>query len=172
MRVERTFAFVDVSGFTRFGDVQGDDEAVEVLHGFRTVVRDTVSDFGIRVAKWLGDGAMFVGVDGDQLVEAVLNVRRSLEKTPNQLPMHAGIARGPVIVFEGDDYIGSAINVAARLCDQAAPWEVLIEASDRELVPDWVDIQDAGARERPGLAHPLEALRLVDPSTAPIRPRY
>ena len=30
MRVERTFAFVDLCGFTRFTDTHGDEEAVDV----------------------------------------------------------------------------------------------------------------------------------------------
>ena len=36
------------------------------------------------------------------------------------------IAAGKVIVFEGDDFIGMPINFASRLCDAAAPGEVLV----------------------------------------------
>jgi adenylate cyclase len=172
MRVVRTFGFLDVSGFTRFGDIQGDEEAVGVLRGFRTAVRDSASDFGVRVAKWLGDGAMFVGVDGQNLVDAILNVRRTLEHEGQVLPVHGGIARGHVIVFEGDDYIGSAINIAARLCDQADAQEILITAADADIVPGWADMQDAGERLLPGLTHPVAALRLIDPARSPIRPQY
>ena len=60
MRVARTFAFVDLSGFTQFTDLHGDDEAVAVLSQFRAALRATASDIGVRVAKWLGDGAMLV----------------------------------------------------------------------------------------------------------------
>ena len=56
-RVERSFAFVDLSGFTRYTDVQGDDEAVDILSAFRAVVRGVASTHGVRIAKWLGDGA-------------------------------------------------------------------------------------------------------------------
>ena len=41
------------------------------------------------------------------------------------MAIRAGLARGPVIMFEGDDYIGRATNVASRLCDSAMPGEVL-----------------------------------------------
>lgn len=172
MRVERSFAFLDLSGFTRFGNAQGDDEALVVLAGFRTVVRDEASNHGIRVAKWLGDGAMLVSVDDRELVGAVLDIRRELELLPQHLPIHAGIARGPVIVFEGDDYLGSAINVAARLCEIAGPGEVLIVESEAYAAPSWADVQDAGVRELAGFAHPVAIKRLVDPSTAEIHPRY
>ena len=35
------------------------------------------------------------------------------------LTLRAGIASGYALLFEGDDYIGSAVNMAARLCDDA-----------------------------------------------------
>ena len=39
VRVDRWFAFVDLSGFTSFGDQHGDDESVRVLTLFRGAVR-------------------------------------------------------------------------------------------------------------------------------------
>ena len=39
MRVFRCFAFVDMCGFTRMNDTLGDEEAVQVLSAFRTLVR-------------------------------------------------------------------------------------------------------------------------------------
>ena len=60
MRVERHFAFVDLCDFTRYTDAHGDEQSVSVLTAFRAAVRETGSDHGVRVAKWLGDGAMFV----------------------------------------------------------------------------------------------------------------
>ena len=62
-RFERTFAFVDLSGFTTFTDRWGDKAAVEVLNDFRFLVRTVASRKGIRIAKWLGDGAMLVAVE-------------------------------------------------------------------------------------------------------------
>ena len=76
MRVDRWFAFVDLSGFTSFGDQFGDDESVRVLTLFRGAVRQVATDFGVRIAKWLGDGCMLVSVDPAQLVAAVREARR------------------------------------------------------------------------------------------------
>ena len=42
--------------------------------------------------------------------------------------MRIGIATGYALLFEGDDYIGSAVNLASRLCDAAGPCEVLMPA--------------------------------------------
>jgi len=43
-----------------------------------------------------------------------------------------------VLLFEGDDYIGRPVNMAARLCEAAGPGELLAAGLDREL-PDWVE---------------------------------
>ncbi len=90
MRVERWFAFVDLSGFTSFGDEFGDDESVRVLTLFRSGVRNVATDFGVRIAKWLGDGCMLVSVEPGQLVAAVckLEVLDARDGAP------AGDARG------------------------------------------------------------------------------
>ena len=76
MRVDRTFAFVDLCGFTAFTEAHGDDEAVAVLTGFRGAVRSIAADFGVRVAKWLGDGVMIVSGDGVAVVASVLELQQ------------------------------------------------------------------------------------------------
>jgi len=62
-RVTRTFAFIDLCGFTDFSDSHGDDAAVGELVKLRASVRAAAPLFGVRVDKWLGDGVMLVGVD-------------------------------------------------------------------------------------------------------------
>ncbi len=161
MRVERTFAFVDLCGFTAFTETKGDDEASAVLARFRAEVRASASDFGVRVAKWLGDGAMFVGVDGRQLVGAVLELERRLEESGLPLPIRVGLATGAVIVFEGDDYIGGPVNLAARLCDVALPHETLCTVAVAAFVPDWAEAVPAGERVIAGLASPVPVIRLA-----------
>ena len=58
MRVPRTFAFVDLSGFTNYTAAFGDDAAGRILGAFRTLTREIASEHGARIAKWLGDGCM------------------------------------------------------------------------------------------------------------------
>lgn len=160
MRVPRTFAFVDLSGFTRFTDLHGDDEAVAVLTQFRSSVRAIASDVGVRVAKWLGDGAMLVAVEGPALVNAVVQ----LEETFNDdglLPVRAGLAWGRVILFEGDDYTGGAVNLASRLCDLAQPFEVLATAEVAEELPDGVVAFPVGPKQVPGFGAPISVVRLT-----------
>ena len=74
MRVQRSFAFIDVSGFTALTEVEGDERAVDVLTAFRSLLRLICSRRGVRIAKWLGDGAMLVCVNTRPLLETVLEL--------------------------------------------------------------------------------------------------
>jgi class 3 adenylate cyclase len=160
MRVERAFAFIDLSGFTSFSDEHGDDESVRVLTLFRGAARKVATDFGVRIAKWLGDGAMFVAVDAPQLVCAVLEFDRHLNDLDLPLEMHAGMAGGQVILLEGDDYTGGPVNLASRLADAAGPCEILATPKLAALAPPdaWVD--PAGEIVVPGFQKPVEVARL------------
>src|SRR5437870_10148605 len=133
-RVERTFAFVDLCGFTDFADASGDEEAAEVLHLLRASVREAATNHGVRVDKWLGDGAMLVGVESPQLLAAIVEVKWALAGVMD-LPLRGGIAAGPVMVFEGDDYVGRAVNLAAKLCELAPPGECLAAADLADHIP-------------------------------------
>ena len=159
MRVERCFAFVDLCGFTAFTEHFGDERTVVVLASFRTRVREIAARRGVRVTKWLGDGAMLSSVDTQAVVAMVLELGAT---TPAPLPLEirAGLARGPVIMFEGDDYIGRATNVASRLCDVAGPGQVLATREVVSHVPRWVEAVDASLYPAQGFDRPLEASTL------------
>jgi adenylate cyclase len=166
MRVERSFAFVDLCGFTRYTDAHGDEESVAVLTDFRAVARELGSEYGVRVAKWLGDGAMFVSTEPWQLVAAVVELASRIESAGVALPIRAGMAGGEVILFEGDDYIGGPVNLAARLCDAAEPNEVVASADLAQFKPDWAEARPMGTRNVPGFVQPVAVVRLSLPVTA------
>ena len=160
MRVARTFAFVDLSGFTQFTDLHGDDEAVAVLSQFRAALRATASDIGVRVAKWLGDGAMLVSVDTASLVEATVSLADQFADD-GLLPLRTGLSMGDVILFEGDDYTGGAVNLASRLCDLAQPFEVLATAEVAHELPPEVAALPVGPKPIPGFGAPISVVRLT-----------
>lgn len=109
-RVLRSFAFLDVCGFTSIIDASGDAAAVGTLAEFRRRVRDACGRHGVRVAKWLGDGAMVVGVEPERLARGVWEIVD--DPDPERPRIRAGFAFGEVLVFEGDDYIGCTVNLA------------------------------------------------------------
>jgi class 3 adenylate cyclase len=160
MRVGRGFAFVDLSGFTSFTDAHGDEEAGRVLTGFRAAVREVSSRRGVRVAKWQGDGCMFVSVEPGPLVEAVLEVEEKVDHATSPLRLRGGVTFGHVILFEGDDYIGSAVNLAARLCDVAPPHEILMGCELEGHIPPWATAEPAVPVDVRGFAQPVPVLRV------------
>lgn len=165
-RVVRTFAFLDLCGFTDYADRRGDEAAVSELKALRSAVREVAPLCGVRVDKWLGDGAMLVGVDPEPVVTATVAVQVRLEGR-GHLAMRAGIATGPVLLLEGDDYVGRAVNVAARLCDQANAGQVLACADGLDI-PEWVEATAQPSVKVRGLATPVEILALA-PVPAPAR---
>jgi class 3 adenylate cyclase len=138
MRVPRTFVFTDLSGFTNYTAEQGDDAAAFLLSRFRSTVREIASDRGVRVAKWLGDGCMMVAIDQTDGVTAALDLDERVRRACAPLAVRVGIASGYALLFEGDDYIGLAVNLAARLCDAAGAYEVLMPADQIDGLPDGV----------------------------------
>jgi adenylate cyclase len=123
-------------------------------------VRDAASEHGVRIAKWLGDGAMIVGVDVEPLVCAVLDIERTLAEVHAPLPLRAGLAAGDVILFEGDDYIGSMVNLAARLCDEAKGHQILATPEVAAHAPPWAGSARQGGLRIRGFAEPVEVVDL------------
>lgn len=135
-----------------------------MLTEFRALVREIASDHGVRVAKWLGDGAMFVSTEADPMLRMVLELEGRVEDAGLALPLRIGVAVGDTILFEGDDYIGTPVNLASRLCDVAAPFEVLACA---DLVPELPEGMVATAPVEltlPGFVQSVAVVRLPVPA--------
>jgi len=166
MRVERAFGFVDLCGFTEFTDRHDDASVVVVLASLRTALREAAARRGVRVVKWLGDGAMLSSTMPDALVALAIEIDERMSEEAPALPVRIGLAHGPVIMFEGDDYIGRPVNLASRLCDRARPREVLAAGSMASCGPAWVTARSVGPTEVRGFRDPLEAwsLGLAEPA--------
>lgn len=171
MRVERCFAFVDLSGFTAFTEHYGDERTVTVLTGFRGRVREIAARRGVRVTKWLGDGAMLSSADTGAVVAMSIELA---ERIPDSVPLgiRAGLATGAVIMFEGDDYIGRPANVAARLCDAASTGEILATREVASQAPRWVAAAPVVPYLVHGLDRPVEAsvLRIAQGDSTTVDP--
>jgi adenylate cyclase len=140
VRVHRSFAFVDVSGFTALTELEGDEHAVDILTAFRALLRDICGRRGVRIAKWLGDGVMLVCVETGPLLEAIVELHYvvcEVSSPVQKVSIRSGVTSGEVILMEGDDYIGHCVNVAARLCDLADGGEALVWPSVLDALPRW-----------------------------------
>ena len=84
------------------------------------------------------------------------------------LGLGVGIAQGYATIgaigFEGRwDYgaIGTVTNLAARLCGEAQPGQILLTARVVEAVEDLVETDDVGALTLKGFGRPVPAFNLV-----------
>ncbi len=147
--VDRAFAFVDLCGFTKFIADNGEHAAIDTLTQFRSLARDISVRRGVMVAKWLGDGAMIVGLEvGPTIATAVELIGRY---DGSKLALRGGFANGQVLIMDGDDYIGRPANLAARLCQVARPEELLAVGQSTSVLPSWVRVEGMRSVTLPGL---------------------
>ena len=135
LSVTRTFCFADLCGFTAYTRTHGPHEAVVMLGEFRRITRSVAAKRGVRVAKWLGDGAMLVSTDAPAAVS--LGAHLIHHFAGRGIQVRVGAATGEALLFEGDDYVGEPVNLAAKLCAAAPPGEMYAVAEELD-VPDWV----------------------------------
>jgi class 3 adenylate cyclase len=154
MRITPAIAFVDLSGFTDLTERRGDQVAADVASRMAPLVRRTAERHGGKVVKYLGDGVMLYFGHAEEAVTATLEIVETV--TDGSLPpAHAGIHMGPV-VFQGGDYFGRTVNVAARIMERAQPGQVLVSdavatSCDRQRFA----LASIGPVELKGVAQPV-----------------
>jgi class 3 adenylate cyclase len=133
--------FADLRGFTSFSEQREASVLVRELNSLLAVQADVVVSAGGDVDKFIGDAVMAVFLDAEQAGGKVLACARQLiarmhEETQRNgwpLGLGVGIHRGRAVVGSigsatRRDFtaIGHTVNLAARLCEKAAPWEILV----------------------------------------------
>lgn len=151
-RREVVVVFCDFHGFTPFAETSEPEEVMGVLAEYHAVVGACVHRHGGTLERFTGDGIMVVFNDpvpvqnpAERAVRMALEIDAQVRELAAvwlrrgyDLTHRSGIAQGYAtlgrIGFPGRfDYtaIGSVTNLAARLCGDAADWEVRV--TDRVL---------------------------------------
>jgi adenylate cyclase len=125
-------AFVDISGYTRRSEIEGDTAAAHQGQLLGDVARSLATEHRGRLVRTLGDGAF---VHFDQPSDAVRFALELVASAPSAglWELHAGVNTGPMIRRDGD-YFGSAVNIASRIADRAGAGEVKVS---RAVVDAW-----------------------------------
>ena len=118
-------AFVDLARFTSMTEAMGDLAAADVLDRFSELTRRAVVRAGGRVVKQIGDEFMLVFPDVPTAVSAALELQDAAAHEPSFLATRIGLHHGTVVCREGD-YIGTTVNIAARLTGEAATHQLLV----------------------------------------------
>lgn len=134
-RVDRAVLFMDIRGFTAWSEQQSPEAVVGMLTDFYRAAGAAFSEVPPIKVKYTADEVMAVFAQAAHAVQAgarMLAATRAL-LTASQLSAGAGVHCGPVVegVLGGEgakayDFIGDTVNTAQRLCDAAAPSELLV----------------------------------------------
>jgi len=116
-----TLCFIDLTGFTRYTEEEGDLEALDVVETFVETIESTMPPEA-AIVKTIGDEVMVVSPDAASLTRwAVELLARFPERPQPRVGIHCGEA-----VYRDGDYFGSQVNLAHRVVSRALAGEVLV----------------------------------------------
>lgn len=125
--VERTFLFADLVGFTALAEADGDAAAASAAEHLRWAARRALRGDAALV-KGLGDGVMIAASTPAAALATAVALRDLVDAEPGVPPVAVGLHRGKAVEVAGD-YFGSAVNLAARLVEEAGPGQILCTES-------------------------------------------
>jgi adenylate cyclase len=116
-----TLCFIDLTGFTRFTEEEGDIEALDVVENFVETVEATMPREA-TIVKTIGDEVMVVSPDAAALTEWAVAFLGRFDRRPQpRVGIHSGDA-----VYRDGDYFGNSVNLAHRITGRALAGEVLV----------------------------------------------
>ena len=157
--------FLDIAGSTALTTKLGDAAYRQRERALDASLRAAIADAGGTPVegKVLGDGVMAVFTSASQAIDAAVRCRDLGNEAG--LPLHLGIHAGDV-VREGNNVHGGAVQLASRVQAAAAPGEILVSATVRDLARTsaGVAFEDRGEHELKGIDGPqrLFAVREQD----------
>ena len=122
--VNVTLCFIDLTGFTRYTEEEGDIEALDVVENFVVNVESTLPREA-TIVKTIGDEVMVVSPDPASLTEWAVDF---LSRFPQRPQPRVGIHYGDAVYRDGD-YFGSQVNLVHRVVNRALAGEVLVTDS-------------------------------------------
>src|SRR6516164_8127046 len=158
----RTILFTDVVNSTTLTQLLGDEAALAILGVHDTIVRDALSALGGREIKHTGDGIMASFVSAAGAVRCAIQIQRELDKHAQANPEHplkvrVGAAAGER-VEQHNDLFGSTVQLACRLCEHAAPEQILVSNAIAELcIGKGLRFETLGEVALKGFGHPVHA---------------
>jgi adenylate cyclase len=120
-QVTVTLCFIDLTGFTRYTEEEGDLEALDVIERFVATVESTLPPEA-TIVKTIGDEVMLVSPDAASLTEWAVELMSRFPQRPQpRVGIHCGEA-----VYRDGDYFGGQVNLAHRVVSRALAGEVLV----------------------------------------------
>ena len=171
-RREITVVFCDLRGFTSFAETAEPEEVMKVVREYHETLGKLIHKHEATLERFTGDGLMVWFNDplpcpdpslkavrmAVEMRDSVAGLLQRWRKLGHELGFGVGIAQGYAtlgrIGFEGRfDYaaIGTVVNLAARLCSEAADGQVLIDRKVNAAVEATATTEQAGQLTLKGL---------------------
>ena len=181
-RREVTVVFLDLRGFTSFAETSEPEEVMGVLREYHAEMGRLILEHDGTLERFTGDGMMIFFNDPVPVPDAparavrmAVAMRQRVDellvrwrKRGYDLDFGVGVAQGYATIgaigFEGRlDYgaIGTVTNLAARLCGEAKPGQILISQRVYGAVEDSVDVEELGGLTLRGFSKPVPAFNVL-----------
>ena len=181
-RREVTVVFLDLRGFTAFAESAEPEEVMGVLREYHAAMGELILAHEGTLERFTGDGMMIFFNDPtpvpdpqERAVRMALAMRDRVEglvrgwrKRGWELDFGVGIAQGYATIgaigFEGRwDYgaIGTVTNLAARLCGEAQPGQILVPRRLYGTLEELVEATPVGDLSLKGLARPVSTYNVT-----------
>lgn len=186
-RREIAVLFADLRGWTAFSVNTEPEEVMSVIREFHTAMGELIRQFEATVGWFAGDGLMVWFNDPVPCPDASLSAVRlavamegamtdlaaSWRRRGHELDFSVGIGLGYAtlgrIGFDGRyDYgaVGTVMNLAARLCDEAKAGQILVSERVYAEVENDITAEPVEALLLKGFVKPVTAYRIVDVDAA------
>jgi class 3 adenylate cyclase len=181
-RREITVVYLDLRGFTAFAETSEPEEVMGVLHEYHAEMGQLILQHEGTLEHFAGDGMMIFFNDplpvpnaAQRAILMALAMRERVKdltvkwrKLGYELDFGVGIAQGYATIgaigFEGRwEYgaIGNVPNLAARLCGEAKPGEILVSQRLLGSVDELVEAEPAGELSLKGFHRPIAAHNIL-----------
>jgi class 3 adenylate cyclase len=187
-RREIVVVFCDLRGFTPFAEASEPEEVMDVLGAYHRALGELIHRFDGTLERFTGDGLMVFFNDplpcpdaaarairmAVEMRERVRGLARDWAEDGHQLSLGIGVAQGYAtlgrIGFEGRyDYaaIGSVTNLAARLCGEARPWQVLVTRRVLAAAGNGLEAKSLGDLRLRGFSRPFPVFDVLSGEAPP-----
>jgi adenylate cyclase len=181
-RRELTVVFFDLRGFTSFAETAEPEEVMSVLREYHGELGRLILEHEGTLERFAGDGMMVFFNDPVPVTDAaeravrlaIAAQARTRELTDRwrklgfELDLGIGIATGYATIgaigFEGRwDYgaIGTVTNLAARLCGEAQPGQILVSRRLHSMLEELIHAEPIGELSLKGFSRAVTAYNVT-----------
>ena len=181
-RREVAVVFLDLRGFTQFAETADPEEVMSVLREYHAEMGTLILAHEGTLERFTGDGIMIFFNDplpvpnpAERALRMALAMRERVSaltdkwrKSGYDLGFGVGLAQGYATIgaigFEGRwDYgaIGTVTNLAARLCGEAKPGQVLVSRRVFATVENLIEVEPIGELSLKGFLKPVTTFNVL-----------